>query len=480
MQRLLELQFNARDAALIVLSILFLPLDTFVAISSYVIGYFLKPSALRPGVQKRNVLVTGVGMTKGLFLARAFHLAGHNVVGADFEPGGALSIGRASRAITRFYHLRKPVGKGASTTYVQDLLRIILAEKIDLWVSCSGVASAVEDGQAMEIIESRTPCKAIQFNIEMTQILHEKHTFIEFASKCGLTVPDTHTITSRADVEHVLQNAPPERRYIMKTISMVDAVRGDMTLLPKPSYEQTLKHLQRLPISEDCPWILQQYIKGPEYCTHSLVVNGQVKAFLACPSAELLMHYELLPPDSALAVAMLAFTKKLAATAGGGFTGHLSFDFMVEEHDVKSSEPVIYPIECNPRAHTANVLFTGTHRMVDAYLSLLDGSDSGDIVFPAQTGGYKYYWIGHDLTTKLILPIAGLLMLRTSVKEAIYEVFALLRHLCFWRDGTFELWDPMPWWWLYHVYWPLRFWHCLRTGVKWSRINVSTTKMFEC
>lgn len=480
MERFISSRSGLKDAALIALSLLFLPLNTAIAVSSYILGYLSQPLAVRPGVKKRNVLVTGVGMTKGLFLARSFHLAGHNVIGADFEPGGALSMGRVSRAISRFYHLRAPAGEKASTTYVQDLLRIILAEKIDLWVSCSGVASAVEDGQAKEIIEARTPCRAIQFNIEMTQILHEKHTFIEYVSKCGLTVPDTHTITNRADVEHVLQQAPPERRYIMKTIGMVDAVRADMTLLPKSSYDQTLKHLQQLPISEDCPWILQQYIKGAEFCTHSVVVNGQVKAFLACPSAELLMHYQMLPPDSALSLAMLAFTQKVAATAGEGFTGHLSFDFMVESKDLKSAHPVLYPIECNPRAHTAAVLFTGTHRMVDAYMSLLDGEESVEIVTPAQTGGYRYYWMGHDLATKLLLPLFGLVTLRVGLSEAVHEVVVLLAHLLFWRDGTFEIWDPMPWWWLYHVYWPLRFFQCLRTGVRWSRINVSTTKMFEC
>lgn len=480
MRSLSSIQSGFKNAALIIISLLLLPLDTGVTLCSFVLGSLFQPSAVRPGFKRRNVLVTGVGMSKGLFLARAFHLAGHNVIGADFEPGGALSIGRVSKAISRFYHLRAPTGQGASTTYVEDLLRIILAEKIDLWVSCSGVASAVEDGQAMEIIESRTPCKAIQFNIEMTQILHEKHTFIEYAAKCGLVVPDTHTITSRADVEQVLRKAPPSRRYIMKTIGVVDAVRGDMTLLPKASHEQTLKHLQHLPISEDCPWILQQFIKGAEFCTHSVVINGQVKAFLACPSAELLMHYEMLPPDSALSLAMLAFTKKMAAVAGEGFTGHLSFDFMVDEQDLKSAEPVLYPIECNPRAHTAIVLFTGTHRMVDAYMSLLDGDETEEVIVPAQTGGYRYYWTGHDLLTKFVLPVVGVVTMRMGLRGAVREFTALLAHLLLWRDGTWELWDPMPWWWLYHVYWPLRFWHCLRTEVEWTRINVSTTKMFEC
>jgi hypothetical protein len=469
---------RAKDAALIALSILTLPVTTYIAVLAYLVGWVFKPSAPRPG-PRRTVLVTGVGMTKGLVLARAFHLAGHRVIGADFEPGGALSMGRVSKAVSKFYRLQLPTPKNA-TSYVQGLLKVIVTEQVDLWVSCSGVASAVEDGQAKEIIEERTSCKAVQFDIATTETLHEKHSFIQHTAACGLTVPETYTIASRADAAHILRNAPAGRKYIMKPIGVVDAARADMTLLPKAGHDQTLNHLQRLPISEDCPWILQQFIKGAEFCTHSLVINGQVAVFLACPSAELLMHYEMLAPDAPLTRAMYAFTQRMAEKGGKGFTGHLSFDFMVEEHDVLSRTPTLYPIECNPRAHTAVVLFTGTHRMVDAYMSLLEGQPIIEVVTPAQTGGYKYYWVGHDLVTRLMLPTFEILTLHISLRKALNQYFEFVKHALLWRDGTFEIWDPFPWWWLYHVYWPMRFYHCMQTGTNWSRINVSTTKMFEC
>jgi catechol O-methyltransferase len=49
-----------------------------------------------------------------------------------------------------------------------------------------------------------------------------------------------------------------------------------------------------------------------------------------------------------------------------------------------------------------------------------------------------------------------------------------------WKDGTFEVWDPWPAFWLYHVYWPVQFVLAVVQGKKWSRLNVSTTKMFMC
>ena len=310
-----------------------------------------------------------------------------------------------------------------------------------------------------------------------------KNSFIQHTSSLGLTVPETHVITDATAVMEILRHASRARKYIMKTIGVVDAVRADMTLLPKSTSQATAKHIARLPVSEDVPWILQQYIDGPEYCTHALVIKGQVKAFVACPSAELLMHYEALPAASPLSKAMLDFTETFARQGGERFTGHLSFDFMVENDTAKDAEQIVlYPIECNPRAHTAVALFGRATKMVDAYLSILepvvDSSNNVGIVTPTQQ--YSYYWVGHDLLTRVILPTLDLLLLRTTLSALGNGYRDFIIHLLRWRDGTFETWDPLPCWWLYHGYWPIRFLSCIQTGSKWSRLNVSTTKMFEC
>lgn len=474
----------AQNASLILLSLLFFPLDATILFLSYVIRIFYGKHSLA-GIQKcsnpKTILVTGVGMTKGLALARSFYQAGHRVIGADFEPG--LACGRFSASLSAFHVLRKPTSKSAGP-YFQDLLDVITKEKVDLWVSCSGVASAVEDGEAKEIVEARTSCKAIQFDVKTTQMLHEKHTFIEHTQEIGLNVPETHTISSRESVEDALRKAPAGRKYIMKTIGMDDAARGDiMTLLPKATPMETSQYLDRLRISKEEPWILQQFIQGEEFCTHSIVINGRVRAFVACPSAELLMHYRALPSDSALSQAMLKFTETYAADGGEGFTGHLSFDFLVE--DTTPSNPkniVLYPIECNPRAHTAVCLFNRAPDMVHAYLELLDGiSDKdGPDWLATPTRNDAYYWIGHDFVTMALVPLLSVITLQLSYRVYIRSVATFLVHLLTWKDGTYEVWDPLPWFALYHVYWPLRFLTCLRQGTKWSRINVSTTKMFEC
>jgi len=417
-------------------------------------------------------------MTKGLVLARSFKRAGHRVIGADF---GSFSPGRVSNALDAFYPLQKPTPKAGSGPYVQSLLDIVTREHIELWVSCSGVASAVEDGEAKEVLESRTSCRAIQFDIATTQTLHEKHTFIQHTKEIGLTVPETHTIQSRPDVDDVLRKAPPGRKYIMKPIGMDDSVRGDMTLLPKPSAEETAAHLDKLRISKRSSYILQQFISGKEYCTHALIVEGKVKVFVACPSSELLMYYEALPDDSALSRAMLRFTEEYSAKGGAGFTGHLSFDFLVEDPCPKNwKDIVLYPIECNPRAHTAVALFGNTPAMAGAYLSFLphsNGTAQKLVITPLMPK--RYYWIGHDLITLVLLPLLHLATNQISFQKCISSVAESLVHVLTWTDGTFDIQDPLPWWWLYYVYWPMQFLACLEQNRRWSRINVSTLKMFE-
>ena len=367
-------------------------------------------------------------------------------------------------------------------------------ERVDLWVSCSGVASAVEDGQAKEVLERRSDCRCIQFDVPTAAMLHEKDTFIAETARLGLPVPETHNVTSRAAVHKVLNESPrTKKRYIMKSVGMDNKSRGNMTVLPRRTLSETYGHLSTIPIAEDKPWVLQEFVKGKEYCTHALIVNGEVKAFVACPSLELLMHYEALPADSALSKAMLRFTQEFARRRGGSMTGHLSFDFLIEERVTeKGAEMGLVPIECNPRAHTAVVLFQGQEKeMAEAYMSALkvhkrmniNGCSNGDGVdkqplTPQHPPGY--HWMGHDVATLLVYPLLFLLLRKITLSEYLQNCRAFLEYLLFWKDGTYELWDPLPAWWLYHVYWPGQFLACILHGKNWSRFNVSTIEMFGC
>jgi catechol O-methyltransferase len=471
-------------------------------------------------------------MTKGMTIMQllAKH-SGHRLIGADTS---YLSPGRVSRYCEKFYRLPTPDPKDSSS-YIQAMLGIVANEKVDLWISCSGVLSAIEDAQVKQILEKRTSCRAVQFDVEATRTLHEKDLFMNFIrDECKLTIPETVEVRDKQAVLDILlrqlkahgsgssgksNGIVPKKQYIIKPVGVDDAFRADMTLLPySPSTvpkglapeEATRQHIKKLPISDSRPWLLQEFVKGKEFCTHSIVIDGKVKAFLACSSAELLMHYEALPSpeESKLTSAMLTFTERVANVMqkrssrerSGGFTGHLSFDFLVKDEELESGGDVtLYPIECNPRAHTATVLFNDCPEVAQAYLKVLNEDESkvngnGVTNGDAKTAPFypedpaRYYWLPHDLVTLLLLPLLVLLaqLLATlgfgeQPKERPYlreTTRTFLDHLILWRDGSFLIDDPLPAWWLYHVYWPGQFIKSLVTGRKWSRINVSTTKMF--
>ncbi|CAN8097337.1 unnamed protein product [Discula destructiva] len=486
----------------------------------------------QPGFREKTVLVTGINMTKGLTLARAFYLAGHRVVGADFDVLRSsvwlpqwLGLGarQFSRAFQAVYTLEKPVYTGGMSSeaehkvaekYVADMIKIMEDEVVDLWVSCSGVASAMEDGMVTSIMGRKRGSRArkfVQFDEETTKKFHEKSSFVQYMQELNLSVPETHEVVSQAEACTILMNsvrANNGRKFILKPVGMNDAHRGNMTLLPLSIREgflgqATEEYVHKLPISKEQPWILQQFISGNrEYCTHALVVDGDVKVFAACPSSEMLMHYKALSHDDPLRKEMLSFTKSVARAekhAGRSFTGHLSFDFMVEQ-DASTAKTQMYAIECNPRAHTAVALFATPgaemRQMVDAYMSIfekeepepthpeykkwhLDQLHPPRIVRPPMDVRPRY-WLGHDLVALVFLPLLKLLIWPFSAFSLVASIREFVEHVLFWKEGVFELWDPWPFVALYHVYWPTAILQAWWGGHRWSRANVSTTKMFAC
>lgn len=539
-----------KNSFLVALSLFLLPIDTAVIFTVSLwsrLTPWIPTKTARdddnndntPPSGRKTVLITGMSMSKGLVLARLFHRRGHRVIGADAHP---LAMGRVSSSLDRFYVLPTPGDDKAAEMededdpYILRLLDIVRDEDVDLWVSVSDVNNAMRDGLAKDVLEAHTDAKAIQLGPRDVRSLHEKDAFVEHTRRLGLPVPESEVVSSRAAVIDFLNKRGGLRlrsngkQYILKPIRVDDATRNDAVLLPAATEQETLRRLDSVaafntPSSiarpgdqsfaaaaaaayPDKPELLmQEFIRGREFCTHALVVKGRVRAFTACPSSGLLMHYTAMPEEAPLCGAMLAFTRIMAGAEGGDWTGHVSFDFIAKgrtslgegssssssvaspsekEKGRRSSgegDPRIYPIECNPRVHTAIVLFNDTPEIVDEYLSVLDGSSGGiDTVFPSATPEQppkQYYWLGQDLIEHVVYPLYLHLVSRTvSRAQLAGSVREFVWHVKHWKDGTFEVWDPWPWWWLYHVYWPARFMGFLLRDQRWSGLNVSTGKAF--
>ncbi|KAI5791341.1 hypothetical protein FPQ18DRAFT_335973 [Pyronema domesticum] len=499
-----------KNISLIALSILFLPLDAFITATCLLWNFSQRfsdpPPAAPRNEPRRTVVVSSLCMAKGLLIARSFHLAGHKVIGVDFDTAHyahspVISSGAFSAALARYYRVATPRTDESRAKYATDMVDIIKKEGADLWICVSGVASTTEDALIKATVERETKCKVFQPDPETCDQLHEKHEFIRLVKEAGLRTPLTTLVTSREEVYEVLQQHP-STQFIVKCVELDDVSRSDMTQIPQPTPEKTEKFINSLDISPNKRWVVQEFIHGDEYCCHAVIVRGIVHAFVACPSSEMLMHYKPLPADCSLSRAMLAFVRKLVKTLEGGqLTGQLSFDFLIDPMEAKKKPESVklFPIECNPRTHTAVILFKDQpQQLANAHLKLLekddhapkDGKIAGvpaketDIIGVAAPHVDRftkkdYYWIGHDLVTDVAIPVSDFLMMKIGVYECLRQVSWYAVKVLTWKDATFEFWDPLPWFWLYHVYYPWMFVTSLLTGKRWSRVNTSTTRVFE-
>ncbi|CUS10067.1 unnamed protein product [Tuber aestivum] len=471
-----------KNLSLILLSNLFLPISTLVFLLS-LLKECIRPStgaAVLPPGRRKTVMINSLAMTKGLSLARSFYLAGHRVIGIDVARGGAISSGRFSRALDAYYLVDSPVSEegGGQQRYEDALLDIIKRESVDMWICVSDEASTVEDAVAAERIRWETGCVVFQSLPETCRTLHHKHLFTQHTDKIGLDTPETVCVTSQDEaLRFIKAKVLNGKKYTLKSITLDDAARQNMTLFPRPTEEESRAYLSELPISADNPWLFQEHITGRKFCTHAVVSNGQLGAFVGCQSSESLMCCQGLEAYSKYALKLQELTQRYVKSLENGcLTGQVSLDVLISEG--KDGELRPFPTRCNPRTHTAVVLFEDApEQLCRAYLSLLEpaseeqnGVSSVRYFVPDLSQVEGYYWFGHDLVTLVFLP----LMEGERVAEALREFFT---HLLWWRDATFRTWDPVPFWWLYHVYLPTLFWQFLVSGTKWSRVNVSTTRV---
>jgi hypothetical protein len=69
---------------------------------------------------------------------------------------------------------------------MRDLVKIVEREAVQLWVSCSELVCAVDDGQARELLEHRTSCKTVQVDADIAGKISDNNEFIRYARSVGL------------------------------------------------------------------------------------------------------------------------------------------------------------------------------------------------------------------------------------------------------------------------------------------------------
>ncbi|MBV8862676.1 MAG: ATP-grasp enzyme [Mycobacterium sp.] len=411
-----------------------LPIDLIVVMLA-LLRRTRKPIVRQPLTVSRTVLISGGKMTKALQLARSFHCAGHRVILAE-SARYRFTGHRFSRAVDTFYLLPEPT----APDYCIALLEIVQYELVDVFIPVSSPAASVHDARVREVLEG--VCDVIHADVSIVSMLDDKSAFSKAAVALGLSVPDWHRITDPHQVEQF--DFPGGRDYILKRIAYNPVGRLDLTRLSNRTPERNAAYARSLPISDDDPWILQEYVTGQEYCTHGTVRNGKLQVYACCKSSASQLNYAM-ADNPRIRRWVEDFVGAL------GVTGQFSFDF------IESADGQVYAIECNPRTHSAITLFHNHPQLAAAYLV-----DGHPVITPLP-GTRPTYWIYHELWR---------LLTQRGRRE---RLAGILRG----TDAIFAWWDPLPYLMVHHLQIPALLVDNLRRGRGWIKIDFNIGKLVE-
>ena len=426
------------------------PINCTVVLASLLWNFVSRPYKAQVVLSEnpKNILIGGGKMTKTLQLARSFHAAGHRVILFDLDKYW-FSGYRFSNAVAGFYTV--PDRQKDKDGYTTALRAIAKQENIDFFVPVGIFANDYFDSNRQPVLSGY--CETFHFDADTMKMLDDKFTFTEIARSLSLSVPKAFLIT---DPEQVLKFdfSQEKNKYILKSIVYDPIFRLDLTKLPMESLEKMAVRVKSLPISKDNPWILQEFIAGKEYCTHSTVRNGELTVHCCCESSAFQVNYENVDKPEILQW-VSHFVKELQ------LTGQISFDF------IQAEDGTIYAIECNPRTHSAITMYYNHPGLADAYLGK-DFASNVRTIYPLQPlpDSKPTYWLYHEVWR--LNEIRSLKQLQTWFKN-------ILRG----KDAIFDVNDPLPFLMVHHWHIPLLLLDNLRKLKGWVRIDFNIGKLVK-
>jgi predicted ATP-grasp superfamily ATP-dependent carboligase len=439
-----QLWTRVKTIATLLLLLLVLPLNLILIAIALLRAAIFRPLQPRSiAAHPQTILISGGKMTKALQLARSFYAAGHRTILVETEKYW-LTGHRFSWAVDRFYTVPNP----QTPEYSQALLDIVKHEGVDVYVPvCSPVASYF-DAAVQTVLDPH--CKVMHVDVEMLQRLDDKYEFATDAQALGLLVPKSYKIT---DPQQVIDFdfANERRKYIIKSIPYDSVRRLDLTQLPCETPAATAAFVKSLPISESKPWVMQEFIPGQEFCTHSTVRNGHLQLHCCCESSAFQVNYAHIERSDIEAwIRTFAGSLKL--------TGQVSLDFMQADDDGQ-----VYAIECNPRTHSAITMFYNHPDVAQAYLQQEALSET---VQPLASSR-PTYWIYHEIW-RLTTHLYSSQLTRTRLQIIAQG-----------KDAIFDWDDPLPFLMVHHWQIPLLLWGNLRNPKEWIRIDFNIGKLVE-
>lgn len=427
----------------LILLLIAFPFNLFVVFLSLIIKIIVSPfssQVINPSA--KTVLITGGKMTKALQLARSFHQAGHRVILVETEKYW-LSGHQFSQAVSKFYTVSSP--EKNSDDYCQQLLNIVKKEGVDVFIPVSSPIASYYDSLAKPILSPY--CEVLHFDAEMTKILDDKSSLCDLAWSYGLSAPKSFLITNPSQILNY-NFEEDDAKYILKSIKYDSVYRLNMTQFP---FEGMKEYVESLPINEENPWVMQQFIQGQEYCTHSTVRNGKIRLHCCSKSSHFQVNYRHEENE-----AIYQWVREFVAKSN--LTGQISFDF------IQTKDGTVYPIECNPRTHSAITMFYNHPQLAEAYLT--DAVEDNQLPITPLSNSKPTYWLYHEIW-------------RLTGIRSTDDLKKWWHRISEGTDAIFQVQDPLPFLMVHHWQIPLLILGNLQKLKDWVKIDFNIGKLIE-
>ena len=144
-------------------------------------------------------------------------------------------------------------------------------------------------------------------------------------------------------------------------------------------------------------------------------------------------------------------------------------------------------IECNPRIHTAVGLLTGSTQADRLLADALDGGKEFSLPLMPPVGVGPMSWWGHDLISRHIPARLPFFQWISPAIHPLWKKHSTAGHPDFdleevgTKDAAWDVRDPFYFLALYHIQMPFLLLRQLFIRRRaYSRINISTARIFEC
>lgn len=420
-----------------------LPLTILITLVSIIIKIFSYKKNKKLAC-KGTILVTGGKMTKALHLARLLKRSGYKIILVEDRKYWA--SGHAwSNCIDSFYLL--PTISDGYRAYEEAVLSIVEREQVDLMIPVASPVSVYRDAKLKKNIGHKL--KIFHFSEEELKYLDHKYNLCAKARYLGLSSPEVHLIRSKRDLELFDFNAT-NKRFVLKSLAYAPVERLKRPLLP---FKGQNEYFSSLVISSDRPWVLQEFVSGQEYCTHSTVHEGKILLHCCCESSEFQLRYKHIDKKD-IYLWVEAFVKAM------NLTGQISFDFIVNE------KGEVMPIECNPRTHSAITAFYNSDCVADSYINV-EKTELSRVkpCFPKSLTK-ETYWLYHELWE----------LFKCRSFKQVKNQFKLF---FFGKEAILDPLDPLPFIMVYHWQIPSLLIQAIKSKAPWIRIDFNIGKLVE-